>query len=364
MSITRFPSALFLGAALMYFLDPQRGKKRRARVGELASHAQHVERVLFGKAVRDAAHRAHGLAERIKHPLASEVSDGVLQSRVRAALGRACNSPRQIEVGVRDGWVTLRGSVPVNELDAVLACAGKIAGVHGVDDRLEIRPSDRPPLRRQRELWPPALQAGAIGAGGALAAWGIFLKRGLVGAGLGVFGGALLVRGLINRPFARAFRRGDIVVQKTITVHAPIARVFDVWSRLENFPKFMEHVRAVIVDGKRSLWRVDGPGGKVIQFESEITKLEPDRVIEWRTLPDQVVHHTGRVRFEEVAYGTRVQVQLTYQPPAGVLGHAIAHILGFDPKTRMNEDLVRMKTLIEQGHTRAHGELVSLEDLH
>jgi hypothetical protein len=47
-----------------------------------------------------------------------------------------------------------------------------------------------------------------------------------------------------------------------------------------------------------------------------------------------------------------------------MLGHAIAHILGFDPKTRMNEDLVRMKTLIEEGHTRAHGEQVSLEDLH
>jgi uncharacterized membrane protein len=348
----------------MYFFDPQRGKKRRARVEELATHAQHVERVLFGKAMRDAAHRAHGLAERMKHPLGSEVSDGVLQSRVRAALGRACSSPRQIEVGVRDGWVTLRGAVAANEIDAVIACAEKIAGVHGVDDRLELRPADRPPLQRKREMWPPAIQVGAIGAGGALAAWGLLLKRGLVGLGLGAFGGALLLRGVINRPFARVFRRGDIVVQKTITVHAPIARVFDVWSRLDNFPRFMEHVRAVIVDGKRSLWRVDGPGGKVVQFESEITKLEPDRVIEWRTLPDQIFHHLGRVKFEEVADGTRVHVQLTYRPPVGMLGHAVAHILGFDPKTRMNEDLIRMKTLIEDGHTRAHGERVTLEDLH
>ena len=86
MSITRFPSGLFLGAALMYFLDPQRGRKRRARIGEIATHARRVERDLVSKAVRDAQHRARGLSERIKHPLATEVADGVLQSRVRAAL--------------------------------------------------------------------------------------------------------------------------------------------------------------------------------------------------------------------------------------------------------------------------------------
>jgi len=364
MSITRFPSGLFLGAALMYFLDPQRGRKRRARIGEIATHARRVERDLVSKAVRDAQHRARGLSERIKHPLATEVADGVLQSRVRAALGRVCSSPRQIEVEARDGWVILRGSIPETEAAGALACAMKIPGVHSVDDRLERRPATPAERAHGRQAWSPAMQVGAIGAGGLLASWGLFLRRGLVGAGIGLFGGALLLRGAFNRPLKRALGRGDVVVQKTITVNAPIARVFDVWSRLDNFPRFMDHVRAVIVDGKRSLWRVDGPAGKVIEFESEVTKLEPDRVIEWRTLPGQIVEHEGRVRFDEVGGGTRVHVLMTYRPPAGMLGHAVAHVLGFDPKSRMNEDLIRMKTLIEQGHTRAHGEQVDLEDLH
>jgi len=87
-------------------------------------------------------------------------------------------------------------------------------------------------------------------------------------------------------------------------------------------------------------------------------------VIGWRTVPDQPVDHAGRVRFEEVAGGTRVHVQMTYLPPGGVIGHAIAHILGWDPKARMDDDLMRMKVLLEDGKTRAHHQHVELADLH
>jgi len=108
MSIIRFPSGLLVGAGLMYFLDPVRGRKRRARVGEHATHARRVERELVGKAVRDASHHAHGLGERVKHPMSDEVADGVLQGRVRAALGRVVSHPRSLEVEAHGGAVVLR----------------------------------------------------------------------------------------------------------------------------------------------------------------------------------------------------------------------------------------------------------------
>lgn len=366
MSITRFPSGLLLGAALMYFLDPLGGRKRRARIGEIATHAQRVERRFVGKAVRDASNRAFGIRERVKHPPTAEVVDGVLKARVRAALGRVCTHARAIEVEARGGQVILRGAVLDEQAGDVLACARKVGGVHAVEDRLErhVTP-DVPELQgdhghHARLTWPPASRLAAIGGGSLAAAWGLFVRRGILGTAVGLAGGALAARGLIDRPL----RRRDVIVQKTITVGAPIDRVFDVWSRLDNFPRFMEHVRAVIVDGKRSLWRVDGPAGTVIEYESEMTKLEPDRVIEWQTLPGQDIEHRGRVRFDEVPGGTRVHVQMIYKPPAGMLGHALAHALGFDPKARMDEDLVRMKTLIEQGRTRAHGERIIIDDLH
>lgn len=40
---------------------------------------------------------------------------------------------------------------------------------------------------------------------------------------------------------------------------------------------------------------------------------------------------------------------MSYSPPAGVLGHGIAVLLGADPKRQMDDDLARMKEFIERG---------------
>ncbi|MGE5184867.1 MAG: BON domain-containing protein, partial [Acidobacteriota bacterium] len=201
----RFSSGTLVGVALMYFLDPARGRKRRARVGEMATHAQRVERELVGKAMRDVSHRAQGLTERVRHPLSGEVTDGVLQGRVRAALGRIISHPRAIDVEARAGSIVLRGSIFASEADEALRCARRIAGVRDVIDRLERHArADVPSLqgagkpRRARETWRPGLRVGAIGAGGVLAAWGLLVRRGVVGSALGVAGGALALRGAFN----------------------------------------------------------------------------------------------------------------------------------------------------------------------
>jgi uncharacterized membrane protein len=40
---------------------------------------------------------------------------------------------------------------------------------------------------------------------------------------------------------------------------------------------------------------------------------------------------------------------MSYTPPAGALGHGLAMLLGSDPKSRMDEDLARMRDFIERG---------------
>jgi hypothetical protein len=42
---------------------------------------------------------------------------------------------------------------------------------------------------------------------------------------------------------------------------------------------------------------------------------------------------------------------MSYVPPAGVLGHAVAALFGADPKQDMDDDLLRLKTFIETGIT-------------
>jgi uncharacterized membrane protein len=64
------------------------------------------------------------------------------------------------------------------------------------------------------------------------------------------------------------------------------------------------------------------------------------------------VHHTGFVRFDENWDGsTRVAVQMSYVPPAGALGHAMAQLFGVDPRQAMHDDLMRLKSLLEEGRT-------------
>jgi uncharacterized membrane protein len=79
-------------------------------------------------------------------------------------------------------------------------------------------------------------------------------------------------------------------------------------------------------------------------------RSEPNALIEWRSTSDSQVKHEGAVRFEPTDDGgTRVTVCLCYVPPAGALGHAVASLFGADPKSEMDADLMRMKSMIETG---------------
>ena len=141
-----------------------------------------------------------------------------------------------------------------------------------------------------------------------------------------------------------------IEVQKTIRVNASVDQVFAFWSDYENFPHFMSKVRDVHVAGNRSHWVVRGPAGVDVEWTSEVVCMEPNALIAWRSTPDSEVKHEGEVHFEPTEDGgTRVTVRLSYLPPAGAFGHAVASLLGADPKSEMDADLMRLKSLIETG---------------
>ena len=370
-----FPGGILLGAGLMYFFDPIRGRRRRARINEAVAHAERHERELLRKASRDARQRAHGFVERLTHRPAADAPDEVIEQRVRACLGRAVSHPGAIDVVVNEGRVILRGPVLAAEADDLVRFARGVSGVTEVVDRLErhlvaglipaLQGEPRP--RSDRKLWSPSLQVAASGIGTVMFLYGWFVRGGVLGKLVGSAGGALALRGTLNRPVPDIIGRGrGVTVQKTITVHRPVHEVFELWSRLDNFPQFMQHVRDIDVEigGSKSRWTVDGPAGTKVEFEAETCELVPNRVIAWKTVPNQAIEHEGRVRFEEASDGTRVHVVMTYRPPGGVIGHAIAHLLGWDPKARMDDDLVRMKALLEEGKTRAHMHRVELADLH
>ena len=369
------PNSAFLasvgaGAALAYFLDPETGPRRRARVRDTVAHSSVLARRAAGKTSRDVAHRMSGAAASLRHIAETEaIDDVVLLERVRAKLGRVVSHPSAIDVLVTAGNVTLRGPILKREWKPALREIGSVRGVADVIDALEVheQAGNVPALQggaavpRERseffqENWAPATRA-CMGAAGAALAIGGVMQRGWMGAVSSVIGVGLLARAVTNLPPRRLIGIGAgrraVDFQKTIHIDAPVGEVFAFWSEYQNFPKFMSRVLDVRVSDRvpgLSHWTVAGPAGTPISFDAETARMIHNELIAWRTLPGAPVAHGGIVQFDRERDGrTRVQIRMSYNPPAGWFGHEVAAVFGVDPKHSMDEDLVRMKTLIETG---------------
>jgi uncharacterized membrane protein len=112
----------------------------------------------------------------------------------------------------------------------------------------------------------------------------------------------------------------------------------------------MSHLKEVRnIHPGRSHWVAYGPAGIPVEWDALITRHEPNSLISWASEPGAAVQSSGTVRFgRNPAGGTRVEVQMSYNPVAGAIGHAVASLFGVDPKHAMDDDLARLKTLLEQ----------------
>ncbi|MGH7266581.1 MAG: SRPBCC family protein, partial [Candidatus Rokuibacteriota bacterium] len=181
-------------------------------------------------------------------------------------------------------------------------------------------------------------------------------RRGAVSTVAGLAGLGLLLRGLTDLEWRRLLGVGAgrraIDLVKTINVAAPVERVYEFWSDYTRFPEFMANVRDVRGRGDgRTHWVVAGPAGVPVEWDAVETRRVPNEVLAWKTEPGSAVEHAGIVRFQRNRDGgTRVHVRMSYNPPAGALGHGVAALFGADPRSQMDADLARMKTLIETGN--------------
>ncbi|MCI0338784.1 MAG: SRPBCC family protein [Acidobacteria bacterium] len=359
---------LGLGAGLMYMLDPNRGKRRRAQVRDKVVYTLNVADKAIGKASRDLNNRLAGLEAEVKSIFRSEdVDDDVLKARVQTRLGRLVSHPHAIKVECKEGKVTLSGHVLAHEVDALLHGVFSVDGVTEVLEKLEAhaQAGNIPDLqggrernRRRFELmqsnWAPGPRLLAGTAGGALALYGA-RRHDILGRALEIAGLALFSRGLTNlemRDLIGLSGGPGIGIQKAINVNAPIEKVYEVWNRHEDFPHFMSRVLEVkkLGDG-RYHWKVAGPAGIPVEWEAVITKQTPNEMLAWESVEGSMIEQKGIVRFQaNGSGGTRVEVKMSYHPPAGAAGHALAKLFGADPKSEMTADLMRMKSFIETGH--------------
>lgn len=188
-----------LGAGLMYLLDPDGGRRRRAVARDKTVHGLKVGGKALRKTSIDMGNRTKGLVakagSRLRPGEVEEVDDQVLAARVRSKLGRCLSHPSAVQVDTEDGRIILSGRVSAAELDALLSTVQKVKGVHEVESRLEMNEASE-------------AEAGTSNGGSRFSLRGLKPSHAAVGAGAlaGTVGLGLLARGLSDKTAAELSR--------------------------------------------------------------------------------------------------------------------------------------------------------------
>ena len=139
-------SAAALGAGLIYMLDPNNGRARRARAADqLNSIVSQTGRTFRrgGQYVQDLVNRGRGAAHETSRRFGrggERVPAEQLLQRVRSEMGHVVSHAGAIQVMADgDGVVTLSGNVLASEVDALLTAVNKVSGVTQVINRLDVQ---------------------------------------------------------------------------------------------------------------------------------------------------------------------------------------------------------------------------------
>ncbi|HEX2065040.1 MAG TPA: BON domain-containing protein [Acidimicrobiales bacterium] len=124
-----------LGAALAYFLDPDRGRSRRARAKE---EAERRARYTQGR-VEGAKARSQGFGT------PTPVDDVTLAQEVKAALSSLPFSTPDVTVEAVSGKITLRGQLTEQaEIDQATEAVAGVPGVTDVESHLHLPDAPAP----------------------------------------------------------------------------------------------------------------------------------------------------------------------------------------------------------------------------
>ena len=145
-----------------------------------------------------------------------------------------------------------------------------------------------------------------------------------------------------------------LTVEKVMTINRQPREVYDFWHNFENLPRFMKHLDTVQTTGTtKSHWKAHGPGNISVEWDAELTEDQPGRRISWHSLENSDIPNEGNVEFNEApaGRGTELKVKIQYFPPGGTAGKVAAKILHGLNEKQVEDDMRRLKQILETGET-------------
>lgn len=128
-----------------------------------------------------------------------------------------------------------------------------------------------------------------------------------------------------------ASRPRAVNIRGSFEIGRPAAEVYSYWRNLKDLLIRINHLLDVeIKDDQLSHWKASVIGNLfTLDWDAEIVKDEPGRLIGWRATQGSVFQHVGRIQFEETAdgMGTIMKIVLSYHPSGGGVGLGLARLL-------------------------------------
>ena len=128
-----------------------------------------------------------------------------------------------------------------------------------------------------------------------------------------------------------------------VEVEAPIDLVWDLWSDLEQMPRWMKWIDSVKVLEDRpdlSRWKLN-TGGLEFTWQSRILRMVPHQIIEWESVDG--LPNRGAIRFYDRKGSSVVKLTVAYAIP-GILGKIMDSLfLGRAVESTIKADLERFR---------------------
>lgn len=124
-------------------------------------------------------------------------------------------------------------------------------------------------------------------------------------------------------------------IRHVISVHAPVSKVWRLWSTFENLAEHFEAVENVRFEGDLPIITFKNLIGRDRELQISITESVPDRTIAFKANASELA---GSLSFEAAGQHTFVTFVLSFDPPAARLGDIVSSLLKY-PSAEIRDGL-------------------------